>query len=136
MADPATPRSAPFLLLFRNAGEESHAHLTAKERAELSARWNAWYEGLAARGKARQGSPLALGGRVVSGVRGQVVRDGPYAEAKEAVGGYVFLDAVDLDEATELAKDCPGLDIGLTVEVRAVVAASPVLPDVRGRAAD
>lgn len=122
----------PFMLLFRNAGEESHRHLTADQRAELTKKWNDWYEELTAKGKVQQGRPLELTGRVVSGVRGERVVDGPYAEAKEAVGGYLMLTVRDLDEATEIAKQCPGLPIGLTVEVRPVADVSPVLKGVQG----
>jgi len=121
------------MLLFRNAGEESHRHLTPDERVQLTKKWNDWYEGLSKSGKVQHGRPLELGGRVVSGARGERVVDGPYAEAKEAVGGYLFLTVRDLDEATEIAKQCPGLPIGLTVEVRPVADVSPVLKGVPGR---
>ena len=121
------------MLIFRNAGHETHAHLTPAQREQLTKQWNEWYDGLAAQGKAQHGRPLALEGRVVSGPRGQTVTDGPYAEAKEAIGGYIFLTVADLDEATEIAKHCPGLPLGLTVEVRPVAEVSPVLEGVRGR---
>lgn len=99
----------------------------------MTKQWNDWYDGLAAQGKVEHGRPLGLQGRVVSGVRGQHVTDGPFAETKEAIGGYFFLKVADLDEATEIAKGCPGLPVGLTVEVRPVVEVSPVLEGVRGR---
>ena len=131
-----TPSSPPtsFLLLFRNAGPETHEHLSAGERDQLTKQWNDWYAGLAAQGKVQHGRPLGLQGRVVSGARGHLVTDGPYAETKEVVGGYFFLTVADLDEATEIAKQCPGLPLGLTVEVRPVVDVSPVLEGVRGHA--
>ena len=132
MADPVTPSPA-FLLLFRNAGPETHQHLSAEQRQSLAKRWNDWFEGLAARGKVQHARPLGLGGRVVSGAKGQFVVDGPYAETKEVVGGYFFLTVRNIDEATEIAKHCPGLPLGLTVEVRPVVDVSPVLEGVRGR---
>jgi hypothetical protein len=133
MATKSSSSAAPFMLLFRNAGPESHEHLSPAERQQLMQRWNNWYDGLAAQGKVQHGRPLALNGRVVSGVRGEKVTDGPYAEAKEAVGGYFFLTVADLDEATEIAKQCPGLANGLTVEVRPVADVSPVLEGVRGQ---
>lgn len=136
MAKHPTPSSAPFLLLFRNAGPETHRHLSPEQRAQLTKQWNDWYDGLAAAGKVQHGRPLGLQGRVVSGARGQLVMDGPYAEAKEAVGGYFFLTVSDLDEATEIAKGCPGLPLGLTVEVRPIAEFSPVLEELRGRAPD
>jgi hypothetical protein len=125
--------SSAFLLLFRNAGPETHAHLSREQREELTRQWNAWYDGLATQGKVQHGRPLGLNGRVVSGARGERVTDGPYAEAKEVVGGYFFLTVADIDEATEIAKRCPGLPLGLTVEVRPVAEVSPVLEGVAGR---
>jgi hypothetical protein len=133
MATTSPSAAAPFLLLFRNAGPDTHEHLSPGQRAELTKAWNDWYEGLAAKGKVQHGRPLGLQGRVVSGARGELVTDGPYAETKEVVGGYFFLNVADMDEATEIAKMCPGLPLGLTVEVRPVADVSPVLDGVRGR---
>lgn len=45
--------------------------------------------------------------------------DGPFAETKEALGGYYLLDCRDLDEALELAGQCPGASFG-SVEVRPI----------------
>lgn len=123
-----------YLLLFRNAGPDTHAHLTAEQRVQLTKQWNDWYDSLATRGKVEHARPLGLTGRVVSGAGGRSVVDGPYAEAKEVVGGYFFLKVANIDEATEIAKQCPGLPLGLTVEVRPVVEFSPVLEGVQGHA--
>lgn len=120
------------MLLFRNAGPEAHAHLTPEARAVLARQWNDWYDGLAARKKVSHGQPLALEGRVILGVDRRVT-DGPFAEAKEVVGGYIMLTVESFDEATEIAKQCPGLAHGLTVEVRPLAAVSPVLSEVAGR---
>ena len=68
-----------------------------------------------------------LGGKIVGGealqptstatsVRGDVVTDGPFAETKEALGGYYVVEARDLDHALEIAKACPARFGG--VEVR------------------
>src|SRR6266446_6625316 len=108
----------PYILFFRNSGPETHAHLSADERQQLMTRWNAWYDDLAAAGKAIDGTPLELETRIVSGPRGERVVDGPFAEAKEAIGGYVMLMVRDLDEATAIAQKHPGLPYGLEIEVR------------------
>ena len=121
------------LLLFRNAGADPLQHLSPIQRERLTQQWNAWYDGLAAQGKVQSGQPLSESGRVVSGPGGERVIDGPYAEAKEAIGGYFLLAPMDLDEATAIAKMCPSLPYGLTVEVRPVAAISPTLEGVRGR---
>jgi hypothetical protein len=47
--------------------------------------------------------------------------DGPFAEIKEAVGGYCFLDADDLDAAIELAARIPAAAMGGAIEVRPIV---------------
>lgn len=49
----------------------------------------------------------------------KVVTDGPFAEAKEQVGGYYLIEAKDLDEAIAIAAKCPGAQHG-TVEVRPI----------------
>lgn len=121
------------MLIFRNAGPDTHAHLTAEEQKVLAKQWNDWYDGLAKAGKVEHGRPLGLGGRVVSGAQGERVIDGPYAEGKEIIGGYIFLKVVGIDEATAIARRCPGLPQGLIVEVRPVADVSPVLEDVHGR---
>lgn len=94
--------------------------------------WNAWYDGLAREAKVQHGHPLEPAGRVVSGARGERVVDGPFAEATEAIGGYFLLTVASLDEATEIAKQCPSLAYGLTVEVRPIADACATL-GVRGR---
>jgi hypothetical protein len=125
--------SSSFMLIFRNAGPDTHSHLTPAQKAAMAQKWNDWFEGLAAQGKVQHARPLELGGRVVAGPAGERVTDGPYAEGKEVIGGYFFLTVADIEEATRIAKQCPGLSLGLTVEVRPVAEISPVLTDVRGR---
>src|SRR5687768_16418097 len=113
-----TPSPTPFMLFFRNSGPETHQHLSPEQRQQLLTRWNAWYDGLAAQGKAVEGQPLELETRMVSGPGGARIVDGPFAEAKEAIGGYVKLMVSDIEEATEIAQRHPGLAYGLIIEVR------------------
>lgn len=120
MQTPSDP--SPYLLLFRNSGPETHAHLSPEQRQKLVTHWNMWYDQLVAQGKAIEGQPLELATRTVSGPAGARVVDGPFSEAKEAVGGYVKLLAVNLDEATAIAQRHPGLEYGLIIEVRAMQA--------------
>jgi hypothetical protein len=49
-----------------------------------------------------------------------VMTDGPFAETKEALGGFYLIEAADLDEALELAAKCPGVRYG-SIEVRPIV---------------
>jgi hypothetical protein len=110
--------AAPFLLLFRNTGPEIYRHLSPHQRQELIGRWNAWFEGLLAEGKAVEGQPLEMETRTVSGPGGARVTDGPFAEAKEAIGGYVKLLVGGLEEATAIARRHPALAHGMVIEVR------------------
>lgn len=113
-----TNQPSTYLLLFRNTGPENYQGLTARERQDLLNRWNAWYEALARAGKAIEGQPLETETRIISGPAGSRITDGPFPEAKEAVGGYVKLLAQSLEEATEAAQSHPALDYGMLVEVR------------------
>jgi hypothetical protein len=110
--------TAPFMLFFRNSGPDTHVHLSPDQRQQLVSRWNAWYDGLAKQGKAVEGQPLEADTRLVSGTGGTRVVDGPFAEAKEAIGGYVKLLVRDMEEATQIAQRHPGLAYGLVIEVR------------------
>lgn len=119
------------MLLFRNAGPETHAHLSPEQKSALAGEWNTWVERLVGAGHMQHGHPLGFEGRVITGVGGSRVVDGPYAEAKEVVGGYICISAANIDEATAIGRRCPGLRMGLIVEVRPIVDVSPVLEDVR-----
>lgn len=48
-----------------------------------------------------------------------LITDGPFAETKEALGGYYLIEAADLDEAIQLAAACPGATWG-SIELRPV----------------
>jgi hypothetical protein len=83
-------------------------------------RWLAWFKDLGAQGYLKNpGHPLEPSGKVVRGRQKQIT-DGPYAEAKDLVGGFTIVETRDLAEAAELAKGCPILEIGGSVEVRPV----------------
>ena len=83
-------------------------------------KWVAWFKDLNAEGYIKDpGHPLEPAGKVVSGKR-KVVNDGPYAEAKDVVGGYIIVEANDLAHAAELSKGCPILEVGGSVEVRPI----------------
>lgn len=76
-----------------------------------------WHDRLVDEGKIKAGQRLARQVKVVSR-RG--VTDGPFAEAKEVIGGYWFFLARNLEEAAALAAQNPCLACGLTYEVRPI----------------
>jgi hypothetical protein len=108
------------MLLFRNTGPEVFAPLSGDEKQDLINRWNDWFGGLVASGRATEGQPLEPETRIVAGARGARVTDGPFAETKEAIGGYVKVLARDLAEATAIAQQHPALAHGMTIEIRAL----------------
>jgi hypothetical protein len=110
--------ASPFMLLFR--GTDWDRGLSPEEIEQTMRRWTAWFDRLTADRKAKLGQPLTNDGKIVTGKKGLVVVDGPFTESKEAVAGYIFLRVADLDEATEIAKECPGLDYGMSVEIRPI----------------
>ena len=83
-------------------------------------KWIAWFKDMAAKGQVKsQGQPLEREVKLVS--KGGVVTDGPFAEAKDIIGGYSVIEAKDLAQAAEIAKGCPIFDNGGAVEVRPVM---------------
>jgi hypothetical protein len=113
-----------YMLIFR--GNDWHKDLSPEEMQNVSERWMAWFKGLMEEGKAVAGNPLAPEGKIVSGKSGRVVADGPFAESKEAIGGYFLLKVDSMDEAVSIAQQCPGLPHGAKVEVRPVLAECPL----------
>ena len=81
-------------------------------------KWMTWLKDLGQKGHIKdQGQPLERAGKLVKG-KSKAVTDGPFAEAKDVVGGYTLIEARDLDQAVELSKGCPILEDGGSVEVR------------------
>src|SRR5205809_4500945 len=93
---------------------------------QIAGQWKNWFDRLTGQGKASAGNPLENEGKIVSGKNGRVVADGPFAESKEAIGGYFLLQVETFDEAIAIAKNCPGLGYGVKVEVRPVAEQCPL----------
>ena len=114
-----TPMSL-FVYLFRATASEA-ATAMSPERAQQSVQaMLAWFQHLEAQGHLKsRGQPLAPSGAVVRG-RNAVVTDGPYAEAKDMVLGFIVVEATDLAQAAELARTCPIVLGGGAIEIRPV----------------
>ena len=120
-----------YLLLFR--GKDWDEGLSPKELQQVMDRFTAWSDGLSKSSKVKGGQALAREGKTISGRNGHTVADGPFAESKEAIGGYLLLEVDDVDEALAIAKSCPGLEFGGTIEVRPVLAECPVFKRAKER---
>lgn len=124
MSTPAQT-SEEYLLLFR--GAQWDKELSPEEIQRVTSQWMDWFKRLTEEGKVKAGQPLKREGKIVSGKKGRTVADGPFAESKEAIGGYFLLRVSSLDEALDIARECPALEYGLTVEVRPVAECCPTM---------
>ncbi len=111
----ATPAKSEYLMIFR--GLDWHRDLAPEEIQKIMIDWMAWSDRLVAEGRSKGRRSLSGGGKVISG-KDRKVSDGPFAEVKEAVAGYFLLEVSGLDEAVEIARECPTVPYGATVEVR------------------
>jgi hypothetical protein len=118
-----------YLLLFR--GNEWQKRLSPEELEQTLGRFMAWFEGLQAEGKLKGANPLHAEGKLVSGAHGRTVVDGPFAESKEAIGGYFLVSVADESEAVSIAQKCPLLEHGSVVEVRPVAPECPIAAGLR-----
>ena len=113
------------LLICRD--EQVWDKLSVTERQQIYAESVALSEELTARGQYLGGHPLypsssATSVRVRDGKR--LVTDGPFAETREQLGGYMLIDVRDLDEAIAIAARIP-LARTSTIEVRPVREGAP-----------
>ena len=105
-----------FVFLYRGGDRP----VSPEEGQQIMQKWMGWLKGLADRGYIiDRGQPLERTGKIVAA--NKTVTDGPFAEAKDVVGGYTLIKASDVSEAAELAKGCPALERGGRVEVRPVM---------------
>jgi hypothetical protein len=119
-----------YLLIFR--GTDWYQGLSPEQMQAVADQWMAWFNRLKAEGTAVAGNPLEPEGKIVAG-KNRIVSDGPFAEAKETIGGYFLLKVGTMDEAVAIAQQCPGLAYGIRVEVRAVAAECPLVAEVEAK---
>jgi hypothetical protein len=112
-----------YLLLFHSG--EWWKELGREQLEKYVAESNAWLEKVMATGKVKGGQALARGGTIISGKSGRAITDGPFAESKEVIGGYLLLDVASFEEAVAIAKTAPNLAFGSSVEVRSLTDVCP-----------
>jgi hypothetical protein len=92
-----------------------------EQAQQIMQKWVNWLKDLGQKGHIKdQGQPLEPGGKLVKG-KSKTVTDGPFAEAKDVVGGYSLIEASNLDQAVQLSKGCPIFEVDGAVEVRPVM---------------
>lgn len=115
--------TSEYLLLFR--GSDWVQTLSPADLQKYLSASMAWFDRLSTEGKVKGGQPLTDERRIVSGKNGRVVSDGPFAESKEVIGGYLLLQMESYDEAVAIAQTCPALEYGSSIEVRPIAAECP-----------
>jgi hypothetical protein len=104
-----------FLFLFRGSTRLTRS---PEETQKSMQKWVAWFKELNEKGVVKDpGNPLDASGKLVRG-HAKDVHDGPFAEAKDLVNGYVVIETATIDAAVALSKGCPILDDSGSVEVR------------------
>jgi hypothetical protein len=105
-----------FVFVYRGAERRS-----PEQMQQSMQKWMAWFKQLTEQGHIKDpGQPLEFAGKLVKGKQ-KTVTDGPFAEVKDVVGGYTLVEARDLEQAVELSKGCPILEVDGAVEVRPVM---------------
>ena len=105
------------LLLHEDAGQMSK--LSPKEMEKLVEAHMEWASKLGESGHMLAGDGLQETGIQITG-KECVIKDGPYMESKEMVGGYYLLQAEDMDAVVAIAKECPCHLWGGTTEIRPI----------------
>ncbi len=114
-----------FMFVFRGGGYAQRNQVSPTELQAHLGRWTSWVKELTAAGRVAGSHPLAHPptGKTLRGREGAVtVTDGPYAESKDLVSGALVIEAASLDEAAQLARDCPIFEHETgSVEVRPMI---------------
>jgi hypothetical protein len=106
-----------FVFLYRGGAQGR----SPEQMQQTMQKWMNWMKELGAKGHIKdRGQPLERTGKLVQG-KHKTVTDGPFAEAKDVVGGYTLIEAQDLSQAVELSKGCPIFEFDGGVEVRPVM---------------
>jgi hypothetical protein len=106
-----------YVFLFRGGEAMGSPELMQQQMQK----WMSWIKQLGDDGVlANPGQPLERTGKVVKG-KAKAVTDGPYAESKDLVGGYMLIEADDLAHAAEISKGCPIFNVDGAVEIRPVM---------------
>jgi hypothetical protein len=108
-----------FLLIFRG-GAITQKGVAPQQLQEHLAKWSAWHAQLEKSGSIQGGNPLENTGRTIRGSK-KAVTDGPFTEAKDLLSGYILIEAKDLNQATQIALECPIYEYDGSVEVRPVL---------------
>ena len=108
-----------FMMLFHSVPDPNFEPTPEQMQSEIKA-WETWMAAIGEKANIKNpGDALGFDGKTMH-ADGSIT-DGPYAEVKEIVGGYMIISANSIDEAIQLASGCPALANGGKVEVRDIM---------------
>jgi hypothetical protein len=99
-----------YLFIMRHSSEPA-SKPSPKEMQDLAGQWYAWMQKFSA-SILPGGDGLKPSGRLL---RGQILTDGPYVEAKEFIASFSIIQAENYDAAVAIARECPGNNV---IEIR------------------
>lgn len=109
-----------FLILMRLDILTKEAQPSPEQMQVYMKMYHDWVAGITAQNKFLGGTGLSTEGKVLKA--NNVITDGPFAELKESIAGFIKIKASDFDDAVSIAKACPILNgEGNSVEVRKIV---------------
>ena len=123
-ADPKAPSgdmASEYLLLIRNTAWQKD--FTAAEIEKILAEFSAWVTRLKNEGTIKVAVPLVHRGKLFESQ--DVIVDGPFIEAKEAIAGLIMFEAENFEAAVELANSATCLKYGQTLELRPIATEEP-----------
>lgn len=107
-----------FMMIFRMS-PMGDIQPSPEQLQESITEWQNWIGGIAAQGRFVSANQLGFEGKTLNPEG--VITDGPYAEVKEIVGGYLIVKADSIYDAMRLAEGCPILAVNGNVEVRDIM---------------
>ena len=107
-----------YLFIRRSSGGPQERPAPAQQQ-DVYAAFDAWQQKFKAN-IVDMGGRLKPGGKVV---RASSVTDGPFAEAKELVGGFMIVSAESYEQALAVAREMPGWTAGASIEIREIAGA-------------
>src|ERR1700743_3021543 len=105
-----------FIVILREPDGRADEH-AEQDMIEHREKWNNWFVKYAKAGNLVGGNALSLYGKMIKGSDAEVIDD-IHKVGTEIVGGYLLLQANDLDSAVNIAREIPVFEVDGYVEVR------------------
>ena len=106
-----------YMIALRGSHKEWNKQSPSEMQATME-KYFSWVDGLKKAEIFEYGLPLSGKAKILKSRENHIeIVDGPYAESKEALTGFFVIKATSLDNAAEIARECPALQHGEEVDV-------------------